>query len=83
MTALVYRNRWWITPNRSLTTERQDNARRVYRGGADLSPPGPVLRVDAGSCRPKARISVWDDLFATDEDAYAEFHEVLQTEGIR
>ena len=27
--------------------------------------------------------TVWDDLFATDEDAYAEFKRTLEQEGIR
>jgi hypothetical protein len=27
--------------------------------------------------------TVWDNLFATDQDAYAEFYEALETEGIR
>lgn len=27
--------------------------------------------------------TVWDDVFATDQAAFAEFNEVLQTEGIR
>jgi len=27
--------------------------------------------------------TVWDDLFATDEEAYAEFYRTLETEGIR
>ena len=27
--------------------------------------------------------TVWDDLFATDQDAYAEFVKTLETEGIR
>jgi hypothetical protein len=27
--------------------------------------------------------TVWDDLFSTDQDAYAEFHRTLETEGIR
>jgi hypothetical protein len=27
--------------------------------------------------------TVWDDLFATDQDAYSEFSQALETEGIR
>jgi hypothetical protein len=27
--------------------------------------------------------TVWDDLFATDKDAYAEFYRTLEAEGIR
>jgi hypothetical protein len=35
-----------------------------------------VVDQDGGS-------TVWSDLFATDRDAYAEFTETLETEGIR
>ena len=49
----------------------------IYRiAGSEEGWSLEVVDQDGGS-------TVWSDLFATDQDAYAQFTETLETEGIR